>query len=111
MSVMIEPLHFPTKAEKQHESLKRLHMRLMAQAQVDGKGPESLPAWWVHLPTGQKIRIKWIGVYGPFVRFVAPDDETAILLAPEAVTITIEPIPDESDTPRVKIGFSQSDED
>jgi hypothetical protein len=108
-----DPIQIPPRlspAEKQHKSLKELHMRLIAETQMAGKGPEAMPAWWAHLASGEKFRIKWIGTFGPFVRFVAPDDATAILLAPESVAITIEPIPEESDTPRVKIGFSQPDE-
>lgn len=99
-----------SQAERQHKSLKELHERLVWEAKADGKGPETLPAWYAHLPSGDRFRIKWIGTYGPFVRFVAPDDHTAVLLAPEAVSITIEPIPEGSDTPRVKIGFHAPEE-
>jgi hypothetical protein len=100
-----------SQAERQFNSLSELHKRLVFEAQVEDKGPETLPAWYAHLASGERFRIKWIGTHGPFVRFTAPDDKTFVLLAPEAVTIEVEPIPEGSDTPRVKIGFQPPEEE
>jgi hypothetical protein len=81
------------------------HHRLVAKTKAAGKEEEPSPAWYVHLPSGERFRIKSINTYGPFVSFVAPDDETQALLGPEAVSITIEPVRPTNDTPRSEIGF------
>ena len=112
-TLTIEPLQVPvrlTPAERQHKSLLELHQRLVAEANAEGKDAESLPAWYVATASGRTMRIKWIGTYGPFVRFVGIDDQTAVLVAPEAVSITIEPIPTESAAPGFKIGFHPPEE-
>ena len=107
----MEIIRPPSTAERMHKTLRELHARLEHGARAEGKGPESLPAWHLHLPSGEVLRVKWIGTLGPFVRFVGMDDATAMLIAPEAVSITIDPIPPDSDEPRIPIGFAAPEAD
>jgi hypothetical protein len=86
-------------------ALSKMHARQVAEAQFHGRGEETLAAWHAHLPSGQAFRIKWIRTHEPFMRFTGLDDETFVLMAPEAVAITCTPVPPESNEPRVSIGF------
>jgi hypothetical protein len=98
-------------AERMHESLREWHQRLVWEAKRDGLDEEALPAWHVHLPSGTQMRIKWIGTFGPFARFVGMDDETVVLIAPEAVSVTMTTMPAESTEPRGPIGFGLPEDD
>ena len=93
-------------AEQEYDKLKELYERLVGDAEADGRGPETLPAWYAHLPSGRLFRIKRISTFGPFIRFIAPDDKTVVLIAPESVAVTVAPIPPESDEPRFPLGFA-----
>ena len=99
-----------TPAERMHRSLRELAQRLLHEAAAEGRGPETLDAWHVHLASGRTMRIKWIGTYGPFLRVVGMDDATAVLLAPEAVQVTIEPVAPDSEEQGFEIGFRAPDD-
>ena len=104
------PLKLKTPARRMFEALSQMHARQVLDAQREGRGEETLPAWHAHLPSGVLFRIKWIGTYEPFVRFIGPDDETAVVLAPESVVVECTPVSPESDDPRVPIGFIRLDD-
>jgi len=46
-------------------------------------------AWFVHLPSGEKIRFRFIGREGSLVRFTTGDGPH-VIVAPNAVVVTIE---------------------
>lgn len=62
----------------------------MARERAAGKTVDWVPAWIVHLPSGEKVRIKRIAKEGPLIRFVTREG-VSVILAPEAVAITIAP--------------------
>lgn len=78
-------------------ALRRLHRRIVLDLQATGKNEDWMPAWYVHLPSGEKVRIKFIAEDGRLVRFTAPDEETLIVIAPDAVAITVEPPSEDSE--------------
>lgn len=77
-------------AEMVYESLKELHRKLVARLRAEGKTADWMPAWYLHLPSGEKVRIKYLGGEGALIRFGLPDEETQVIVAPSAVAITIE---------------------
>jgi hypothetical protein len=93
------PLHIPTPAERTFKALKEAHWQQMADAATEA----DLPAWWLHLASGTEIRVRWIGKHGPLMKFTGFDG-TQILVAPEAVQLSMCPPP--PDAPGVKIGFT-----
>jgi hypothetical protein len=84
-------------AEAVYDCLKRVYRGIEFDLRAQGKRPEDwVPAWYVHLPSGEKPRIRLINTEGPLVRFTTFDDRF-ILLAPDAVAVTIEPQPGDSE--------------
>lgn len=94
----------PSRTERMVDALRDLHRRYEFQLTQEGKGAESLPAWYLHLPSGIPVRIKTVGRQGPFLRFVSPDGIVA-LVAPEVVSITAVPPTEEDKEERFPIGF------
>jgi hypothetical protein len=80
-----------------YDSLKSLYRGIEFDLRAQGKRPEDwVPAWYVHLPSGEKPRIRLINTEGCLVRFITFDGRF-ILLAPDAVAVTIEPQPEDSE--------------
>jgi hypothetical protein len=94
----------PGPADEMFESLRDHHTQLVFEARAEGGGAESLPAWFLHFASGKTMRVKFISTLGPLLRFVDAEETTA-LIAPDAVSLTIEPIPPESDGSSFQIGF------
>jgi hypothetical protein len=87
----------PLTAEAVVKSLDSLYRRIVFDLRAKGKTADWMPAWYVHLPSGEKVRIKLITKDGSLIRFTAPDEETYIVVAPTAVVITIEPTSEDSE--------------
>ncbi len=85
----IPPMPRPLTSGAVLKSLETMHRKLVAQARTEGKTEDWMPAWYVHLASGEKVRIRWFGREAALMRFTTPDG-TFLLLAPEAVAITIE---------------------
>jgi hypothetical protein len=99
----------PFTAETVYESLKSAHRKIVLRLQAEGKTKDWTPAWYVHLPSGERVRIRWFGVEGVLLRFTTPDD-LPILLAPEALALTIEPLSEDVEGFPVEF-LDESDED
>ena len=69
----------------------------MWQVQAEGKNEDWLPAWYVHLPSGEKVGIKHISRRGSLIRFTTRDERSYVVLAPTAVAVTIKPFPEDSE--------------
>ena len=98
MSVAAIPMPArPLTAEGVFKCLERFHRGIEFDLRAKGKRPEDwVPAWYVHLPSGEKVRIRLIGTEPPLVRFTT-FDHRSIILAPDAVAVTIEPQPEDSE--------------
>lgn len=95
-----------TPADRLQEKLREVHFSLVSDARDKGLTEEDLPAWHIHLPSGQRFQIRLIGTCGPLMRFIGLDGDAVALVAPESVAITLTPIPAESTEERVTIGFA-----
>jgi hypothetical protein len=79
------------------ERLKKQNDRIIADLKFEGKDPADwVPAWYVHLPSGEKAHFRLIGVEGPLIRFTTFDGRF-IILSPQSVVVTIEPQPEDSE--------------
>jgi hypothetical protein len=87
--------------------LKDLHRRIVLDLQAEGKTEDWVPAWYVHLPSGEKVRIKLIEKEGPLIRFTRPEG-SYVIVAPTAVAITIEPLPEDAEG--FPVEFLEADE-
>lgn len=86
----------PLTAQAVFERLERIHAELVISLRAEDKTEDWMPAWYAHLPSGEKVRIKWIGRAGSLVRFTSPEGRS-IILAPDAVVVTIDPLPGDSE--------------
>ena len=90
----------PLSAERVYETLKAAHQQLQVDAATAG---DDLPAWYLLTAAGP-IRIRTINTYRQFVQFVTPEGHI-VLIAPDAVAVTMEKLTPESSEPRFPIGF------
>lgn len=82
----------PLTADDVYDRLKDLHQRIVFDLQADNKTEDWMPEWYAHLPSGEKVRIRTFTTDGPLVRLTS-FDKKFILLAPDAVVVTVEPQP------------------
>ncbi len=86
-------------AERVLQALEHAH----AQFTFDAKSEAELPAWFL-LTSAGPIRIKTIGTFRSFMQFTTSDDHI-VLIAPDAVAVTMQTLKPESEEPRFEIGF------
>jgi hypothetical protein len=97
----------PLTARAVYNSLESVHRQIVLKLQAEGKTTDWTPAWYAHLPSGEKIRIRWFGIEGSLVLLRTPE-ALPVVLAPDAVAITIEPLPEDAEG--VPIEFLELDE-
>jgi hypothetical protein len=102
--ISIPPSHLTAAAV--FDRLRRIHADVAFEVEDEGKTRDWMPAWYAHLPSGEKVRIRWIGRKGPLVHFTTPEG-SRIILAPDAVVVTIEPLP--ADTEGFPVEFLDAD--
>jgi hypothetical protein len=95
----------PSRAEKAYNALLAAHRLLQMRADTE----DDLPAWFLLTAAGP-VRIQTIGTYREFVQFTTPE-EHIVLIAPEAVAVTMQKLAPESSEPRFPIGFRGSGEE
>jgi hypothetical protein len=78
------------------DELEKAYRRIVIGLRLEGKKEDWVPAWYAHLPSGERARIKLIGRKGPLVEFTTREG-SLILLAPDAVVVTIESQPEDSE--------------
>lgn len=98
----------PLTAEAVYKGLKLVHRRIVLDLEAEGKTTDWTPAWYAHLPSGEKVRVRWFGIEGALVLLRTPED-LPVVLAPEAVAITIEPLPEDQEG--FPVEFYDVDED
>ncbi|CAB4692238.1 unannotated protein [freshwater metagenome] len=89
----------PTPADRAFEALQDTARHLLAS----NSDPDEEIAWYVHAP-GAAIRVKTIGLLTPFLTFTTPD-EIQLIIAPEALILSVRRLTAVSAEPRFPIGF------
>jgi hypothetical protein len=104
----IQPVARPITSRAVFDRLKTVYERIVFDLRAEGKTDDWAPAWYAHLPSGEKVRIKLIQRDGSLICFTTYE-RSLILLAPDAVVVTIEPQPEDSEG--FPIEFLEPDED
>jgi hypothetical protein len=90
-----------TAAERAVRAMSELNRRIGFDLDHD---PMRMPFWYLHLPSGGVLTVKGIGVEGPLIRFVGfwatASTVEYVLVAPEAVVVTIESAEELAEPPR-----------
>jgi hypothetical protein len=95
----VSPIEPRSSADRVYDALKLAHLSFSGEAEREA----DLPAWYV-LTSAGAIRIKTVGTFEPFVKFVTPDGQL-LLVPPEAVVVTMQKLAPESEEERFPIGF------
>jgi hypothetical protein len=104
---MIPNIPTPPTGAAVFNRLKEVPRRIEFDLRAEGKTEDWMPAWYVHLPSGEKVRIRWISQEGPLIRFTTPE-RSYVIVAPTAVAITIERLPEDSEG--FPVEFLEADE-
>jgi hypothetical protein len=73
------------------KALKGVQRQIELDLSAEKKGEDWFPAWHVHLPSGENVRIRYFSAEGPLLEFITPDGET-IYVAPQSLVLTLDTV-------------------
>ena len=76
-----------------------------AQLKAEAGGQQTA-TWHLHTPDGRRVAIGTIGSFKPFVRFDLLEEETTVLVPPDAVYLSLSQQLPQPPEEVVKIGFA-----
>jgi hypothetical protein len=98
----------PLTADSVFRALKEVQRQIELDLRAEKKGEDWFPAWHLHLPSGQKVRIRWFSTEGPLLEFTTPEGDP-IYVAPESLVLTLDPLSEGEET--FPVEWSDGEED